>query len=106
MEFDKDLITDILGKAGLLIGAFFSISPIPTLLTAITKDKSALKSISIPGSIMGLSCSTTILAFCQMQGMTDCVTSCWMFLASAGLCLVTYSALNSLFLSLALISAS
>lgn len=65
-DFANLSMIDLLPKLGLMIGAFFCISPIPTLIEAITKDKSALKSISIPGSIMGLSCSTSILAFCEI----------------------------------------
>jgi uncharacterized protein with PQ loop repeat len=102
----ESMMMEILPKLGLLIGAFFSISPIPTIVTAITKDKNALKSISIPGSIMGLSCSTSILAFCEIQGDSDCVLSCWMFLASAGLCLATYTALHAQLPTLALIAFS
>jgi hypothetical protein len=65
MSKDQDLfITEILAKSGLIIGAFFCISPLPQLWTAITHDKNALKSISIPGSLMGLSCSTVIAGYC------------------------------------------
>ena len=60
---ETDLTTELLAKAGLIIGAFFCITPLPQLFTAITKDKDALKSMSIPGCLMGLSCSTVILAY-------------------------------------------
>ncbi len=60
---EADLITEVLAKAGLIIGAFFCISPLPQLFTAVTKDKNALKSLSVPGCVMGLTCSTVILAY-------------------------------------------
>ncbi len=90
---------DILPKLGLIIGAFFCISPLPMLLKAVTGDKQALSSLSLPGAFMGLCCSTSILAFCQMKDMTDCVTSCWMFVASGVLTFIVYSLVNGAFLS-------
>lgn len=105
--FLSDDVMNLLTKGGLVIGLFFSVSPVPALLKAVTsKDKDALKSLSIPGALMGLSCSTSILAFCEMEGLTDCVTSCWMFLSSAALSLLVYTALNSMFLTLTFITAS
>ena len=97
---------DTLAMLGLIIGAFFCISPLPTLWTAITKDKDSLKSISIPATIMTMSCSTTILAFCQLAGDKQCQISCWMFIASSALCLLTYTALNFMFITSALLLAS
>ena len=60
---EADIVTEVLAKAGLIIGAFFCVTPLPQLYTAITKDKNALKSLSLPGTLMGLSCSTVILAY-------------------------------------------
>lgn len=42
---------------------------------------------------MGLTCSTVVGVFCQMNGLGDCVSSCWMFIASCTLSLLVYSAL-------------
>jgi len=43
---------------------------------------------------MGLSCSTVIGAFCHMKGLTDCVTSCGMYIFSCTLSLFVYMSLN------------
>ena len=91
---------------GLLIGLFFSVSPLPAVLTAVTKDKNALNSISIPGSMMGLSCSTAIMIFCGMKGMTECTLSCAMGITSCMICLIAYTSLNSKFPILVLIIIS
>lgn len=43
---------------------------------------------------MGLTCSTVVGVFCHMSGLSDCVVSCWMFIASCSLSLLVYTALN------------
>ena len=91
---------ELLPKAGLVISAFFAISPLPLLITALTKDKSALNALSLPGLIMGLSCSTSILVFCQMKGLDDCVTGWLMSEASGLICILVYCLLNKAFLQL------
>ena len=92
---EVDLITELLAKTGLIIGAFFCLCPLPQLYTALTKDKNALKSLSVPGCIMGLSCSTVILAYSEMNGMGDSAMSCWMYIGSCLLSLVVYTVLNN-----------
>lgn len=91
---------ELLPKAGLLISAFFALSPIPMLITAITKDKSALNALSLPGLIMGLSCSTSILVFCQMKGLDDCVIGCLMSELSGFISILVYCLLNKAYLQL------
>jgi len=59
--------------------------------------------MSIPGTVMGLTCSTVALVFCQMNGLGDCVTSCLMFIGSCSLSLLVYSFLYSQMTTLALI---
>ena len=49
--------------------------------------------MSIPGTVMGLTCSTVVGVFCNMNGLSDCVVSCWMFIVSCGLSLLVYFAL-------------
>ena len=102
----ESIIINIFPKLGLIIGAVFCLSPLPTLLKAVTSDKSALNSLSIPGAMMGLSCSTSIFAFCLMKDMTDCVISCSMFIAQGVLMLLVYSALNKMLITYFLILIS
>ena len=85
---------DLLPKAGLLLTIFFCISPLPTLFTAMTSDKNAIKSMSLPGVLMGMSCAVAVGSFCSMKGMTDCLTSCYINMASCMLALLVICYLN------------
>ena len=101
-----DTFLEYVPMLGLLIGAFFSISPLPALWTALTKDKSALSSISVVGMLMNLSCNTVIYAYCDMYEMHDCVICCGMTIFSCGLTLLVYCSLNNQLLNFVLISVS
>ena len=85
----------IIPKVGLIIDIFFCISPLPALMTAITnKDKKALNSLSIPAAVMGLSCSTSVLAFCYKSALIDCVMSCCMFIVMGLVQFLVFCAFN------------
>lgn len=106
-SFQGLTFTELIPKLGLMLSLFFAISPLPAVLTAIIKDKSALRSISIPGTIMGLSCSTSILAFCEMQSdAAECIMSCRICLMSAGISLSVYALLNNMKLTLFFIAVT
>lgn len=85
----KYTVEEMIPKLGLIIGIFFCLSPLPTIITALTKDKTAIKSLSLPTTIMGITCTTTILSFCTIKDMTDCIISCYMFLVQGIVILLT-----------------
>jgi hypothetical protein len=60
-----DLLLEILPKIGLIIGFFFSVLPLPLLYKAVAKnDQRELMSLSVPATIMGLTCTSVIYGFC------------------------------------------
>ena len=101
-----DSVIDVLPKLGLLISIFFCLSPLPALFKSVFSDKSAMNSLSIPGTLMGFSCSTSIIAMCSMKGLDDCVYNCSMFIAQGFLTLAIFAALNRAYLTFLLILVS
>ncbi len=82
-------LLEILPKIGLIIGFFFSILPIPMLYRAVVKgDQREIMSLSLPATIMGMTCTSVIYSFCSLKGLEDCVTSTYMGFASGGLTLI------------------
>jgi hypothetical protein len=78
-----NLLLDFLPKIGLVIGLIFSVLPLPLLFRAVALGSSKdLKSLSLPGTIMGLTCTSAIFAFCELKGLDDCVRGSYMGLAS------------------------
>ena len=99
-------LLDLLAKIGLLIGLFFSVLPIPILVRAVTrKNQNELKQLSLPGTIMGFTCTSIIFSFCSLKGLEDCVTSTYMGFVSGGLTLLTIYALKNDLRTLAVIMA-
>ena len=95
-------------KFGILIGAIFSVLPFPLLYRAVTKgDPRELMSLSVPATVMGLTCTSAVFAFCSMKGMDDCVTSSYLGFVSSGLTLGTiYTMRGQFFTTFAAIVAS
>ena len=61
--------------------------------------------LSVPGTIMGFTCTSIIFSFCSIKGLDDCVTSTYMGFASGGLTLLIMFWLKGDLRSLAVIMA-
>ena len=99
-------IVDALTKLGLIIGVFFCLSPFPAVITAVTKNRKAIQSLSLPATIMGLCCSTTIISFCTMESLIDCQISCGMFIVQGIIILSVMYSFKSDYTTLTIIFAS
>lgn len=90
MAVDFDVL---LPKAGLIIGTCFAVSAFPTLIQA-SKDEQKLKSISVPGIIMGLACASSIFSYCSILGLEDCCIGNAINLVFMGIQIVCVAALR------------
>jgi hypothetical protein len=97
---------EILPKIGLIIGFFFSVLPLPLLYRAAkNKDQREIMSLSLPATIMGMTCTSVIYSFCSLKGLEDCVTSTYMGFASGGLTLLVMYYLKRDYRTLMIIAA-
>ena len=101
------MIVEILPKIAILIGTILSILPFPLLYRAIAKgDQRELMSLSVPATIMGVSSTSAVLAYCQENGLDECSTSCYIGLVSGALTLLTIFAMRRDYRTLMILIAS
>jgi hypothetical protein len=62
-------------------------------------------SLSLPATIMGMTCTSVIYSFCSLKGLEDCVTSTYMGFASGGLTLLVMYSLKRDYRTLITIAA-
>ena len=104
--FITSTFLELLPKLGLIIGFFFSILPLPLLYRAVAKgDQREIMSLSLPATIMAMTCTSVIYSFCSLKGLQDCVTSTYMGFASGGITLIVMYTLKRDFRTLITIAA-